>query len=122
MNRFDLPYVTLTAALGVALFCAGRWSAPTPHASVVYVPDAPLVQARQEPLIPPPPPAAEPVVTPVSAPSQVPSAVVPPPAVRYAPAPTVSANPSASVVKPPPPPPEVIVLEEIPDNPYRARK
>jgi hypothetical protein len=139
MNRLDLPYVLVTACVGVALFGAGRWSAPTPQAKVVYV-APPLVTAVSEPI--PPPPAA-PVVAPVTTVDQLPVYTVsggaaPAPVgtigddllpIKKAAPPVVSVShpvASAPVVTPvaapkAPPPPMTIVLEEVPDNPYKPR-
>lgn len=138
MNRLDLPYVLVTATLGVALFCAGRWTAPSPVAHAVYVQEAPIVQAPVE-LIPPPPPA--PKVTPVTTVDSLPVYTEAPAAPAWKPSDMINdallpvIHPSASASARPAPPvvaaapvvkpapaPMPIVLEEIPDNPYSHKK
>ncbi len=129
MNRLDLPYVFATASLGIALFCVGRWSAPT-HTARIAV-QAPIVQAAVEPIPPPP------VVRPVMTVDQLPVYTEAPAASTWKPSelindsllpvihPAASGHPAppvvaAPVVKPAPAP-MPIVLEEIPDNPYTRR-
>lgn len=136
MNRLDLPYVLATAAVGIALFCAGYMVRPTPQ-KVACV-EAPIVQARVEPIPPPPPPSTV-VVAPITTVDRLPLYTaatgepplppslmegsllpVPPASVPVASAPRVApvVTPVAAP-KPAPSSPEPIVLEEIPDNPYK---
>lgn len=111
MTRGDVPYAVLVGFFGVVIFMAGRYSvpvvAPVPAIGpqIIYLP-APQV-ASSIPESPPSPPVE--ALTPT-----VRTAVQSPPARPVqAPLPTSVKTP---------PPPEVMVLEEIPDNPYRAQK
>jgi len=126
MNRLDLPYVLVTACVGIALFGAGRWTAPTAAPVVVRMPDAPIVTAVREP-IPPPPPA----VTVDRLPVYTEASAHPAPLVGLTDALTPILTPTASasarpapsaVAAPKAPAPLSIVLEEIPDNPYKHTK
>jgi hypothetical protein len=106
MNRSDLPYVVLTFVFGLAIFVAGRMSAPVPAAPeprVIVVHDA----------MPAPPPSVV-----VVASSEPPMALLP-----EMPAPSVSAPvikaPKAPVAAPKQ---DTVILEEtpaVPANPYR---
>jgi hypothetical protein len=144
MKLIDLPYVIVTALVGLACFGVGRWSTPS-HREVVYVPTAPVVvQTAPEVMIPPPPPV--PVVTPVPEMPVIPvgtahyepdsgvpveigdnlmpilKKTVPMPMVTASVHPIVTLPVVPAVAPKQPVKPEPIVLEEIPDNPYAHKK
>lgn len=109
MNREDFPFVALTLVFGLAIFVAGRMSAPTPEPQVVVVHD------------PAPPAAPSVVVITSAAPPEPPLALLP-----ETPAPSASA-PAKPVSRPPVAAPkavpETIQLEETPElpvNPYKS--
>ncbi len=115
MTREDVPHVILTVFFGMLIFAAGRYSAPTPTApepQVVVLHDAPATTSSVVIINTAAPPLLE--VLPVQALPEASASVAPPPpsAPRFnapAPKPVVSA----------PVKPENIVLEEVPENPYR---
>lgn len=109
MNREDAPYVTLTLVFGLAIFVAGRMSAPTPEPQVVVVHDR-SPQAAPSVV----------VITSAAAPES-PMALLPerPASSATAPVRPVSKAPVASKAATP----ESIRLEETPElppNPYKS--
>lgn len=111
MNRSDLPYALLTLVFGLAIFLAGRMSAPAPVAPeprVVVVHDAT-------------PPSAPSVVVIASATPEPPMALLPEPSVS-APQKAFVA-PIKAAPKDATPKSETIILEETPEvpaNPYKS--
>lgn len=107
MARHDFPYALMTLAFGLAIFVAGRWSAPDPTTTVIR----------------------ETVPVPVEVPAVIAAAPADPPiplAVLPDPPPTATvarpAPPPARTVAPralPPAPVIPVILEETPEEPRR---
>ena len=122
MARLDMGYVITTASLCLGMFFLGRWSAPTPRPRIVIVPGATVTQVEQS-VIPLP---RSPLVTPMTTattnqklPANIKSYSLEPELPVEHTAPVIAPLPVASVAMKPALEPEHIVLEEIPDNPYK---
>jgi hypothetical protein len=113
MERKDLPYAILTLVFSLAIFVAGRWSAPAPTTTVIRE----MVQSAPSIIVVP---SAAPVAAPI------PLAVLPDapeaPKTVSTPVQVPVRTPKLAPTTPKPVPSVPIVLEETPEevpNPYK---
>lgn len=122
MEKSDVPYVILTIVFSLAIFIAGRASAPVKVTEIPAPPTAPSILVITSAAAPSPPLALLPEVPEAPEPPTVVASVAPYTTLKK-PTPVGSSRQSGE-----PPPsriaPEPVFLEEspaLPDNPYTAK-